>query len=112
MNPIPVLIIVFLTLGFETLLLGDDVNQSVAPYQIHIDTTREDCGNLDVGCGLMNFARPVLGGIAVIVNGIIFVGGLATFNVPGAPDWLRATFGTLVSFSLIWSIITLLRGTR
>lgn len=112
MNPMPVLVIVFLTLAFETMLLGSDVGQSVAPYQIHIDTTREDCAPLAVGCGLMNFARPILAGIAFVVNGLIFIGGLATFQIPGAPLWLRTTFGSLITFSLVWVVITTLRGTK
>ncbi len=112
MNPIPVLVIITTVLVFETVFLGDEVAQSLAPFQIHIDTTVEDCGVLEVGCAIGNFARPVLAGLATILNGILFIGALAVFAIPGAPIWVRLTLSLILDFSLIWCVVTLLRGVK
>lgn len=112
MNPIPVLVIIATVLAFETAFLGAAVLEEIKPFQIHVDTTVEDCGALEVGCAIGNFFRPSVAAIAAIVNGIIFIGALATFNVPGAPTWIRVTLTLVLNFSLIWSIITLLRGVK
>lgn len=112
MNPIPVLVVIFVVLAFEQALLGDEVAQSVEPFLLHVDTTREDCGALEAGCAIMNFVRPVLGGIATVLNAIIFVGALATFQIPGAPWWVTAGLAVPLDVSLIWSLVALLRGVR
>lgn len=104
------LVILFIALTFESVFLGAQVQQRIEPYTIHIDTGERECGSLNVGCALMNFFRPILQGIATVVNSIIFIGALATFQVPGAPAWVEATLALSIDTGLILSIVALLRG--
>lgn len=111
MNPVPVLLIILTTLAFETVFIGQDVNRQIAPYTFTVDTHKDDCTNpVDVACGLGNFARPLLSVLALIGNAILFVGGLVTFQVPGAPGWVQVVFGGGFSITLIWCLVELLRG--
>lgn len=112
MNPIPVVIIIVCVLAFETVFLGDEVSKTIEPFLLHIDTTEENCGALEVGCAIGNAVRPVLAALAAILNGIIFIAALATFGIPGAPAWIRLTLTLALNFSLIWAIVTLLRGVK
>lgn len=112
MNPLPALLIILCTLTFEGMLIGDEIAATIAPYQIHIDTTKEDCSALAIGCAFMNLVRPILAGLSVIINGVIFIAALATFSIPGAPWWARMLLSVPLNFTLIWSVITLFRGTR
>lgn len=45
----------------------------------------------------------------ILAAGLYFF-GLVTFNVPGAPPFLRVVIGSLTGGPTIWAIATLLRG--
>lgn len=94
-----VLAIVLITLTFEGLLFGSEIAER----------------------GLPSFERPNTGGffgaldaLLAIVSGvwgaILFFLNLVTFNVPGAPWWIRLPVGGLLGGGLIWSIAVLFRG--
>lgn len=110
MNPVPLLIVILLTLSFETVFIGQDVNVELEPFKMKVDTTQQSCTFGDFPCGIANAFRPVLGFIATVINGVEFVGGLIAFRVPGAPTWVQAIFGGSISTALIWCLVELLRG--
>lgn len=112
MNPVPLLLVLLLTFAFETAFIGDQVQQTIQPFLWDVSTEKEVCDDgLDgIPCSIENSFRPVLKAAATIFNAIIYIGGLATFNVPGAPSWVRATMGTGVTLTLVWCLVELLRG--
>lgn len=46
----------------------------------------------------------------VIVAGAAYFFGLLTFNVPGAPWFIRVVVSSLIGGPTVWAIVTLVRG--
>jgi hypothetical protein len=101
-----------IVLTFETAFLGASVEQSIQPYQIHIDSGVRDCGALEIGCAIMNLVQPFAQALAFVVNGLIFLGALAVFQVAGGPDWVQASMSAILDFSLLWAVLATVRGTK
>lgn len=57
--------------------------------------------------GVFSIVRSVTSGLGEFVS---LLGSLMTFNVPGAPDWLRWAIGTPIMGTTAYIVISLLRG--
>lgn len=99
-SPALVLAIVLSTMVFMTLLFGEEIAEKSFP----------------------TFEQPSSGGffgaldaILAILQGIwgviVFFFNLLTFNIPGAPWYVRVVAGGLLGGGLLWSIAELFRGT-
>ncbi len=93
-SPIPVLAIIALTLMFEALLFGDELAEQALPEFEQPD------GILDALIGIVESVWGM----------VVFLANLLTFNIPGAPFWVRIPLATITGGALVWAIATLIRG--
>jgi len=57
--------------------------------------------------GVLDIIQQVLSAIWGVVE---FVFSLVTFNVPGAPFWIRVPIATYFGGTIVWSVASLVRG--
>lgn len=105
--PIALLFILAVTFTFQAAFLGEDFNEISFDIENPRNQTEE-------GGFLESFTPDVLNTLAAIIGTIWgFVKtffNFLTFNVTGAPTWIRFIVGMTISGSLAWSIAALLRG--
>lgn len=122
-SPVVVGMIAVLGMVFQGLLYGNElVERSFTIEQFEYDTTDPpSCsheGALDqIACFFGNVARTVGNAFRAVGNFfrvIIGVGALflnfVTFNVPGAPWFIRVPVGFFFGGSMVWAIAGLVRG--
>jgi len=112
MNVVPVLIIVFSLLTFESLLLGQSLEAKIAPYKFNIDTSQRDCSFGDFACPIGNVFRPVLGAIAGVANFLLLLGAAAAYEVPGAPLMVSGTLTAAIDVAMVFGAVALVRGLK
>lgn len=102
-SPVKVLLLVFLVLTFEALMFGNQlIEESFPEFQ-------EPQVNPWLGPGgvlldaLLAVVQTIWGTVVLLFNAI-------TFNVAGAPWFIRVPVGVAMGGSLFWSISTLIRG--
>jgi hypothetical protein len=99
MNPLPILIIIIMTLTFQGLLFGQEIaERTFTGFQE------------PTGGGFFGALEALLAVVQAVWGAILFFLNLLFFNVPGAPWWIRLPIGTALTGGLIWSIATLVRG--
>ena len=111
-SPLVVLSIVFLTLAFEGLVFGGEIASQSFPKP---EEAPASCGEGDdalsriancitsVVYGIVNTAKVIFGVVAFLFN-------LITFNVPGAPAYIRFPVGGIIVVGIVWSVAGLIRG--
>lgn len=105
-----VLAVVFLTLAFEGLVFGGELASQSFPQPIDSGTACSGTGlDLIANC-VFAFFEGVLNVFRVIFGVVAFIWNLITFNVPGAPDYVRYPVGGIIVVGLVWSIAGLIRG--
>jgi hypothetical protein len=127
MNPMAILVVVTLTLTFEGLLFGADVQSLPFP---EITANPASCqapsggiynvpviGNIVSGSDVLacwvGQTFLLLGQVVLMLLAVIaWFLSLATFNVPGAPLFVRFLMGTLIGGGMLWSVVSLFRGTK
>jgi len=112
MNVVPVLIIVFALLTFESLLFGQTLEEQIAPYKFNVDTSQEHCSFGDFACPIGNVFRPVLGAIAGVVNFLLLLGGAARYHIPGAPAMVSGTLDAGIDVAMVFGAVALVRGIK
>lgn len=112
MNVVPVLIIVFALLTFESLLFGQALEQQIAPYKFNVDTSQHDCSFGDIACATGNLFRPVVGAIAGVANFLLLLGGAATYHIPGAPPMVSGTLDAAIDVAMVFGAVALVRGIK
>lgn len=98
-NPVPILAIITIVLTFEGLLFGEELAQ----YSFPEFNEPESGGFFGILDALLAIVQAVWGAVVFFLN-------LLTFNVPGAPWYVRLPIGAILSGGLIWSIAVLIRG--
>lgn len=111
-SPLPVLIIVVGVLVFQALLFGGELAEKSFPTIKNEEGTTEDCDSVfgDFGCGVRNVLQSIWNFFRVIGGVIAFFFNLVTFNVPGAPWFVRLVVGSFIGSALVWSVAGLFRG--
>ncbi len=77
------------------------------------DLEAEGTENLDTAAdidqpgGILDIIKEVLDSVWGFVQKLV---GALTFNVPGAPIYIRTPIAIMIISSLTWSIVTLIRG--
>lgn len=105
-SPVPVLAIVTLTLVFEALLFGGAIAHET--FKAPEEPPAIDCtGFFDGAACTIN---AVLGFFRSMWGVLAFFFALLTFDVPGAPWFIRLLVGTFVTGATIWSVASLIRG--
>lgn len=98
-SPVSILVIIGIYVSFFALIETPGADEPT------IDPDSSGVQNQSFG-GL-----DILGDIIDAVVGVIqFIFDALTFNVRGAPAYIRAPVAIAINGSLIWSIITLIRG--
>lgn len=95
-----VLAIIVVTLVFEGLLFGEELENFSFP-QFEEPTSG----------GFFGALEALLSIVKVVWGAVLFFFDLLTFNVPGAPWYVRVPVGAILGGGLVWSIATLIRGT-
>ena len=118
MNPLPVLSVIAMVLAFEGLLFGQDIVASSFPAFNDVDF--QDCfstGFIASGFGLGYISCVVVQVFNIIVNFFKFLYGtvvffvkLLSFDIGGAPTWIRYVLGSITTGTILWSIAGLARG--
>lgn len=98
-SPMVVLSVIVLTLVFEGLLFGEELAEASFPSFEQPE-----------GGGFFDVLDAVLAIVQAIWGTVVFVFNLVSFNVPGAPWFVRAPIGFILGGGLVWSIATLVRG--
>lgn len=110
-NPIPVLAIVLLTLAFEGLLFGNQLAGASFPASSTVDFGGCSGSGLDyIGCVIGNTFSFIINVFKIIFGVVAFFFNLVSFNVPGAPWFVRLFLGGVMGGALLWSIAGLFRG--
>lgn len=99
MNPLPILLIIIMTLTFQGLLFGAEIADRVFP------TFREPTSG-----GFFGVLDAIIAVVQAVWGVVLFFFSLLFFDVPGAPWWVRVPVGAALTGGLIWSIATLIRG--
>lgn len=100
-SPVPVLAVIILTISFQALLFGDELAERSFPSFEEPEETGGFFGAFDVIAAILKTIWGV----------VVFFTNLLTFNVPGAPTFIRVIVGSIMGGGLIWSIATLIKGT-
>lgn len=114
------LFIITLTLTFEGLLFGQDLIASSYPEMRDIDfgacaeaTGSGPDGIWVVACYIGNFFLIIANFFRFLYGTGALLLGLISFNIPGAPGWVRALMGSLIGGPVLWAIATsLFRGSK
>lgn len=98
-SPVKVLVVAVIVLAFEAMLFGAQLAEQSFP-----EFEQPDSG------GFFGVIEGLLAVVDVIWGVVVFIFNLITFNVGGAPWWIRLPVGTVFGGSIVWSIATLIRG--
>lgn len=122
-SPIPVLMIIVATLAFEGLLFGTDLAAASFPTIESPSFDIQDCqdGTIpffsqldDIACVIGSaflFAAKFLQAIFLTLFGVVvFLFNLISFNVPGAPWYVRLVVGSAFGGAIMWAVAGLFRG--
>lgn len=111
-SPAPIILVVALTLVFEGLLFGSSIANTSFPAASSVDFG--SCGNVGgldlIGCVISNAFNAVVNVFKVIIGAVVFFFNLVSFNVPGAPWFVRMVVGCAIGGSIIWAIAGMFRG--
>lgn len=108
-NHAPIALLFVLAVGFvfQAAMVGDEINE--ISFEIDSPTNQSDEGGF-----LESFTPDAINMLTAIVGTIWgFVKtffNFLTFNVPGAPGWIRFIVAMTINGSLAWSIVALIRG--
>lgn len=106
-SPIVVLAICVPTLVFQALLVGTLQGEPDFPT---FSTSEAVCGGESFVDAIKCPFYWVVDLLRVILAAGLYFWGLVTFNVPGAPGFVRVVVSSLTGGPTIWAIATLLRG--
>lgn len=110
-GPVGVLLVVVATLGFEGLLFGSQIADQSFPQLLPMAFSSCTGSGLGlIGCWIGSALAFVANVFLTIFGAAVFLFNLISFNVPGAPWFVRALVGTGIGGALIWSIASLFRG--
>lgn len=111
MNPIPFLFIIVGTLTFTALIYGNELAAQSYPEMRDVNFSECDGGALEtMACLFKNVFLTIGNAFAFIFGSIAFLWNLVSFNIPGAPTFIRFFLGSTLGFGLVWSIVVLTRG--
>jgi hypothetical protein len=106
-SPIAVLVIIVSTLVFVAMIEGDQLAESLFP---NVAEATPACSGDSFFDGIFCFFEFVVLVFQVVGAAIAFFFNLITFNIDGAPWFVRVLVGTLLGTGILWSCITLFRG--
>ena len=113
------LAIVALTLTFQGLLYGGSLIDASYPAlrTVDFDACNDATGwtrGIEIfGCYIGNVLLILINAVVLIFGTVVFFVNLITFNVPGAPTFVRFLVGATLGASVLWIVIaTLFRGTK
>lgn len=98
-SPVGVLMTVIVTLTFTGLAFGEEIAQDSFPEFEEPE-----------GGGFWGVLDALTAIVQAIWGAVVFFFNLITFNIPGAPWWIRVPVGTALTGSLGWSLASLIRG--
>ena len=98
-SPMPILAIVILVLVFEGLLFGEEIAEQALPTF-----------NQPQSGGFWGALDALISVVQAVWGSVLFFLSLLTFNVPGAPWFVRVPIGALLGGGLIYSVVTIIRG--
>lgn len=100
-SPVPVLIIIGVYVAFYAVMAG------TAEAEVNTYGVDQDPGIEAPSGGVFSAIADVFSAISTVFDFLI---GALTFNVDGAPFWVRIPVGAGIIGSLAWSVVTLIRG--
>lgn len=107
-SPVAVLSVILCTLAFEGLLFGTELAEKSFPS---FDAPAErNCGALQFLCDTADAVAAAFAVIQGIWGVFVFFFNLLTFNIPGAPWFVRLVAGGALGGGIIWSLAGLFRG--
>lgn len=118
MNPIPFLAIILAVLAFEGLVFGQDLAASSFPTPSDVDfasCTADGVWNAGfgfgfIGCVFQQVLNVIVNFFKFLYGTAVFFFGLISFNVGGAPLFVRFFLGSIFGGTILWSLAGLFRG--
>lgn len=107
-SPVPILIVIVITNAFVGLLVGDEIVERRFSA-IDDPTETDDCGFFCIEA--VEIVASIIQSVWAV---ILIIFDFLSFNIPTTPPppvWIRSIVGLPMSGGLIWSIVTLIRGT-
>lgn len=100
-SPVPHLLVMTVVLVLQGAIFGAQLAEESFP----------EFEQPDSGGGFFGGALDILGAIISAIWGVVtFVFNLVTFNVPGAPWFIRVPVATYFGGTIVWTIASLVRG--
>lgn len=106
--PIALLFIIAVSFAFQMAFLGDEINEIEFEIDNPQNQTEDEGFFSDWTPDSLDALAAIIGTIWGFVKTFF---NFLTFNVPGAPTWVRFIVGMTINGSLAWSLVALLRGT-
>ena len=97
-SPLLILFIILTVLAFEGLLFGAEIAERTFPQF-----------NQPQGGGFWSNLDSIVALVEAVWGAVLFFLNLISFNVPGAPFWIRLPIGGLLGGGLVWSIANLIK---
>lgn len=109
-GPIAAILIIAMTLAFEGLLFGSTIAEQSYPALIPASFSTCGGGIDGIACYIGTFFLFVANLFIGIFGTAVFIFNLISFNVPGAPWFVRTVVGAGFGLTLGWAIASLFRG--
>lgn len=99
MKPQAILAVIIMVVAFEGVFFGAEIAERSFP-----DFDQPQQG------GFFGALDAILAVLQAVWGAVVFFVNLLTFNIPGAPAYIRYPVGAALTGGLIWSIAGLIRG--
>jgi hypothetical protein len=109
MNPLPIIAIITATLVFQALIFGEEYAEQSFPNYEEFTSACDD-GDDGFFSGIYCIFQQVGYFFRVIVGVVLFLFNLISFNVPGAPWFIRVIVSGILGGGIFWATATLFRG--
>lgn len=115
-GPVSILLIATLVLIFEGVIFGSQLAENSIITSVPSQVCNQGSGfGSEIGwiaCNTANFFIFILNIFLVIGSVIAFFFNAVTFNVPGAPWYIRIFVSVIFVGGMGWAIASLVRGTK
>lgn len=100
-SPVPHLLVMTVVLVFQGVLFGSEIAEESFP-----EFEEPSSG------GFFGALEALLAVVQAVWGVVVFVFNLVTFNVPGAPWFIRVPIATYFGGTIVWSLASLIRGSN
>lgn len=116
-SPLVVVVIALSTMGFEALVFGEELAASSFPDFLPVNFDEcDDSGSgffsFDdrIGCFFANVGHAIANFFIFLYGAGVFFWNVVSFNVGGAPWFVRLVVGSIFGGTVLWALVGVFRG--